>query len=176
MSQRQPRIPVQICEYRVSKLEHTACQAHRYFWTSHPAVRTSSYFEEGGGGGEVKVSHSEKWSKPKFLNIGFVYSSKQEHWVGGKKKALNMRWIPRVRIMSVGGNSGNPVEGNGRSRGHQSIATAGWRGPNPFKRWFGSILPALAKHCGVSVSKTNMRNVLKTLFKKRKLLKTLYTM
>lgn len=30
-SQRQPRIPLQICEYRVSKLEHTACQAHRYF-------------------------------------------------------------------------------------------------------------------------------------------------
>lgn len=37
---------------------------------------------------------------------------------------------------------------NGISCSHQSIATAGWRGPNPFKRWFGSILPALAKHCG----------------------------
>lgn len=36
----------------------------------------------------------------------------------------------------------------GISCSHQSIATAGWRGPNPFKRWFGSILPALAKHCG----------------------------
>lgn len=50
VSRRQPRIPLQICEYRVSKLEHTACQAHRYFWTSHPAVRISSYFEEEGRG------------------------------------------------------------------------------------------------------------------------------
>lgn len=31
---------------------------------------------------------------------------------------------------------------------NQCIATAGWRGPNPLKRRFGSILPALAKHCG----------------------------
>lgn len=33
---------------------------------------------------------------------------------------------------------------------NQCIATAGWRGPNPLKRRFGSILPALAKHCSAA--------------------------
>lgn len=31
-------------------------------------------------------------------------------------------------------------------RSDQCTATAGWRGPNPLNSWFGSILPALAKH------------------------------
>ena len=44
------------------------------------------------------------------------------------------------------------ITAKGAPCSHQSIATAGWRGPNPFKRWFGSILPALAKHCGITVS------------------------
>lgn len=101
------------------------------------------------GRASLRSPHSRELGRP-----GSCSHQPQVGWPGDSTLRQIRAWA-EVRLL--GADHGpcwasawtNRVLQPGR-RCDQCTATAGWRGPNPLKRRFGSILPALAKHCSAA--------------------------
>lgn len=161
---RQPYILKQTCECCISVIAHAARLPPAIFETPFDSLVRMSILLE------IERQHSvRKGDHTRVLKLGLisllVKMRQVQHWIWHSLNTPDV--VDRGKAISQSSLSGLLLlqgfcwrrHGKKGSCSHQSIATAGWRGPNPFKRWFGSILPALAKHCGITVSEIDTRTV-----------------